>query len=159
MSERLSDIRRFIVAHYDLDELRTLCFDLGVNFDDLQGEMLSGKARELILQLARTRALQQLLQALHQSRSKAFEEADLGWPPEVVDSLYAELRAFDSSTTNSRRLAGVHYTEVKGQRVDIDNRSGGVYFEGQGPVHINGDVVGHGQTKIDDKTRSPSEGS
>jgi len=31
--------------------------------------------------------------------------------------------------------------------MNIDQRSGGVYFEGQGPVHINGDVVGRGQTK------------
>jgi len=31
--------------------------------------------------------------------------------------------------------------------INIDQHSGGVYFEGQGSVHINGDVVGRGQTK------------
>jgi hypothetical protein len=31
-----------------------------------------------------------------------------------------------------------------------DNRSGGVYFEGDGPIHINGDVLGKGQTKVRD---------
>lgn len=46
---------------YDLEELRTLCFDVGVNFDDLRGEGRSGKARELILQLQRTGRLGELI--------------------------------------------------------------------------------------------------
>lgn len=29
--------------------------------------------------------------------------------------------------------------------ISIDQRSGGVYFENQGPIHITGDVVGHDQ--------------
>jgi len=31
--------------------------------------------------------------------------------------------------------------------INIDQRSGGVYFDGQGPVHIEGDVVGGDQSK------------
>jgi len=34
----------------------------------------------------------------------------------------------------------------------VDNRSGGVYFEGEGSVHIQGDVVGGDQTKTSHET-------
>ena len=61
MASGLTQLHQFIVAHYSLDELRTLCFDLGVNYDDLGGEALSGKARELILKLGRERKLEELL--------------------------------------------------------------------------------------------------
>lgn len=40
---------------FDLGELRTLCFDLDVKYDDLGGEGLSAKTRELILFLQRQR--------------------------------------------------------------------------------------------------------
>jgi hypothetical protein len=46
MASGLTQLQQFIVAHYSLDELRTLCFDLEVNYDDLGGEALSGKARD-----------------------------------------------------------------------------------------------------------------
>ena len=36
--------------------------------------------------------------------------------------------------------------------VKVDNRSGGVYFEGEGSVHIQGDVVGGDQTKTSHET-------
>ena len=64
MASGLTRLHQFIVAHYSLDELRTLCFDLDANYDDLAGEALSGKARELILRLHRERSLDKLLPLL-----------------------------------------------------------------------------------------------
>ena len=37
----------FIDRHYSLDELRTLCFELGADYDNLPGEGKKGKARPL----------------------------------------------------------------------------------------------------------------
>ena len=42
-------LRDLIVNSFDLNELREICFDLGINFDDLRGERISDKARELII--------------------------------------------------------------------------------------------------------------
>ena len=39
------------------------------------------------------------------------------------------------------------FERVYNLTMNMDQRSGGVYLEGQGPVHIDGDVVGRGQTK------------
>jgi hypothetical protein len=53
MTNHLSHLRQIIAEHYSLEELRTLCFDLGVNYDELGGEGLSAKARELLAYLDR----------------------------------------------------------------------------------------------------------
>lgn len=50
---RLVKLRQILTSRLDESELQTLCFDLGVNYDDLPGEVLSDKARELILKMGR----------------------------------------------------------------------------------------------------------
>ena len=94
MDNDLSRIHRFIVECYSLDELRTLCFDLGANPDNLPGETLNSKARELLLWSGRQRQLDRLLAALHSDRTKQFDKAGLSTAPEAVASLYDRLHAF-----------------------------------------------------------------
>jgi hypothetical protein len=57
MDNPLIRVHQFILQHYSLGELRTLCFALRVNPDDLPGQALSDKTRELILRMGRTRGL------------------------------------------------------------------------------------------------------
>jgi hypothetical protein len=52
-AERLAELRENLVKHFDLEEFRTLCFDLDVNYDDLRGEGITAKARELVALLNR----------------------------------------------------------------------------------------------------------
>jgi hypothetical protein len=56
-----NELRLVLVMHFDLEELKDLCFALGVNFDDLRGEGRSSKARELVLFMQRRRRLGELL--------------------------------------------------------------------------------------------------
>ena len=44
----LARIRHTLVNSFDLDELRTLCFDLGMDFESLPGQSKPAKARELV---------------------------------------------------------------------------------------------------------------
>jgi len=46
--EILAQLRRRIIKHFSDDELRTLCFDMGVSYDSLGGQGTDGKARELV---------------------------------------------------------------------------------------------------------------
>ena len=57
---KLVQLHQRILKHFDEDELRTLCFDLGVNYDDLPGEARTGKARELVAFLDRRERLAEL---------------------------------------------------------------------------------------------------
>jgi hypothetical protein len=43
-----TDLRLILSLHFDLEEFRTLCFDLGIDFDNLRGEGKEAKARELV---------------------------------------------------------------------------------------------------------------
>jgi hypothetical protein len=71
MKDQLAELRRFIIERYDLEELRTLCFDLGVDYDSLGGEGKAARARELVALMGRQGRLDDLVAALQASRSSA----------------------------------------------------------------------------------------
>jgi len=64
----LALLRRNIESYFNLEELKTLCFDLGVNYDNLAGETLSGKSRELVNYCQRHNLLPDLLALCQESR-------------------------------------------------------------------------------------------
>jgi hypothetical protein len=98
MESPLERVYQFIVGHYDLEELRTLCFGLGVNYDTLRGEGTAAKARELLLYLGRRRQLDALLERLRADRPEAFAEARLSADAAALEELYAGLPAFGGGT-------------------------------------------------------------
>lgn len=58
--DQLAAVRERVLARYDEEELRTLCADLGVNYDDLPAQGRAGKARELVGRLDRQGRLLEL---------------------------------------------------------------------------------------------------
>ena len=54
-------LRRLLVEHFDIEDLRTLCFDLGEDYDSLRGEGKAGKARELVAYLERCGRISELV--------------------------------------------------------------------------------------------------
>lgn len=61
-------LRQALVNYFDLEELRTLCFDLGVDFDDLKGSGKGAKARELVQYWQHQGNLLPLVEAIHRQR-------------------------------------------------------------------------------------------
>jgi len=64
----LVPLRRLLNRRLNLEELRTCCFDLGVDFDNLGGEGKGGKLRALLAHLSQRQALPRLIGWLRQSR-------------------------------------------------------------------------------------------
>ena len=87
-----------LIDCYDLEELRTLCAQLGVPFDDLRGEGRQAKARELILWLERRGRLDELSATLR----PASQESDklrikvLSGQPQQVSDVGTQLMEMDS---------------------------------------------------------------
>ncbi len=54
-------LRRILVQRFDEGGLRTLCFDLGIDYDDLPGAGRANKARELVAYLDRRRRISDLI--------------------------------------------------------------------------------------------------
>jgi tetratricopeptide (TPR) repeat protein len=63
-----SQFRLLIQKHFDLEELRTLCFDVHVDYDSLRGEGKEAKVRELVATMHRNGRLPELVTALSQRR-------------------------------------------------------------------------------------------
>jgi len=61
-------LRQTIVEYFNAGEMRTLCFDLGVDYDDLPGQGKANKARELISYLQRRDRLPELMRMVKQLR-------------------------------------------------------------------------------------------
>jgi HEAT repeat protein len=96
MTNLLTRLHQFIARHYDLEELRALCFDLGVDFDELRGETKSAKAQALLLHLGRRRRLDRLLDALRRTRPQSFDRAGLSIASDALGVLYDALLAFEA---------------------------------------------------------------
>jgi hypothetical protein len=61
-------LRQILTQRFSFEELRTLCADLRVSFDDLKGEGQEAKARELIAYLQRRKQLGQLVSYIQKHR-------------------------------------------------------------------------------------------
>src|SRR4051794_38803286 len=56
----LGELHRRIVDKFTIDDLKTVCLRLEVNWDEIAGETLSAKSRELLLYLDRRGRLNEL---------------------------------------------------------------------------------------------------
>ena len=76
-------LRKNLVRHFNKEDLRTLCSDLGVDYDDLEGEGKEGQARELIAYLERRGRIQTLIEMCARLRPHVdWEQATHASPPE-----------------------------------------------------------------------------
>ena len=64
----LARIRHTLVDSFDLEELRTLCFDLGMDFESLPGQSKPAKAREMVNYWRNRRDLSTLTKAIRIER-------------------------------------------------------------------------------------------
>lgn len=68
---QMTRLRQMLVKYFNEEELRTLCFDLVVDYDDLPGTGKTNKARELISYLERRDSITELLIICRELRPKA----------------------------------------------------------------------------------------
>ncbi|MGD1994242.1 MAG: hypothetical protein PVI59_13705 [Anaerolineae bacterium] len=83
------DLRRILTLLFDDEELRTLCFDLNVDYDSLRGEGKAAKARELVALAERLGQMELLEAAVRRERP----DLDTAYSPERVQQLQASIMA------------------------------------------------------------------
>ena len=69
--ELLTALHQLLIQHFDDSELQTLCFDLGVDYENLPGQTKADKARELVEYMQRRNRLADLIQLCQQLRPSA----------------------------------------------------------------------------------------
>lgn len=70
----LAAVRKLILEYYNEEELRTLCFDLGIVYEDLPAKGRAAKARELVSRLNRNGQMDNLRQKV------TIERPNAKWP-------------------------------------------------------------------------------
>ncbi len=109
----LPQLRDFIVRNFNDNELRDLCFDLGIEYENLGGDNKSAKARELVAYSQRHGRLAELETTCLRLRPNSAPPANQG-------------TGSAASTAGSTTI----------------NRSGGMDIHAT-TVNIYGDVAGH----------------
>ncbi len=66
-------LRQILVERFTDDELRTLAYDLGLDYDSLNGTTKAGRARELVAYMERRQQLEELV------RAGRLQRPDIGW--------------------------------------------------------------------------------
>lgn len=115
----LVNVRSQLSEHFNLDELQTLCFDLGIQYDNLAGETLNAKVRELVKHCYRHDLLHNLIQQCQKMHAgvkwvKAADSGDISVLPEAWDDplhrIYALVKTFNRNRqqpySNARTLHG-----------------------------------------------------
>lgn len=72
-----AQIRETLDKYFDDGELRTLCFDLGIDYDNLSGDDKADKARELVRHCERRGRVVALYEAIYHRRPNAFWEREV----------------------------------------------------------------------------------
>lgn len=67
-SSEMAQLRKQIAFYFDLSDLQNLCWDLGIRYEDLGGDGLSAKVRELLAYCVRNGRLSDLLDYCRQER-------------------------------------------------------------------------------------------
>lgn len=134
----LSDLHGKLSSYFNLEEIRTICFGMGVDYDSLPGEGKAAKARELIYELARKGRLQELVDRLR------IERRHVAWadPPADLELPQAAAAGSSGSTTNIYNIDTGGGAYIPG----TVQTSGGA-FVGRDQV-VQGDIVQGSQVNI-----------
>jgi hypothetical protein len=70
-------LRELLTSHFNLEEIETLCFDLHIDFENLDGRSKQAKVREILLYCERNRQLDELVAAVQRLRPNLIDPAKL----------------------------------------------------------------------------------
>ncbi len=134
----LTELYQLLNHHFNLEEIRTLCFNLNVDYESVPGEEKPSRIRELLLALGRNGRLSELVTLVQQKRP------NVAW-----SSVLDDFQMPASLDINSRVVPAIspHKSEQNiintGGRAYIGGsiNTGGGEFVGRDKI-IHGDKVG-----------------
>ena len=143
----LTTLHRLLDDYFTLEEIRTLCLNLGIDYESVPGEEKQSRIRELLLGLGRHSRLTDLIPLLQQERPL------VDWLPVPDDFQLPESLAAETVVpTNQYHLYGemVQGDKVDGDKITIGNISdesvvaagAGAVAVGSRGVYVRGNVYG-----------------
>jgi hypothetical protein len=110
-------VRNQMARAFDLSELKTLCFDLNINYQDLPGETLNDKIRELLKYCFRRDRISHLISVLKKTRP------NIDWEATIVRQEGEDDRSFDLLEAHSliKQYNRRYQTLSKEKRIKTEN--------------------------------------
>ncbi len=109
----LAQLYQILCDRLDIEELRSLCFLAGVEYDDLRGEGRAGKARELIRYLDNRRQVAALVEAGKKMRP------DIDWPEMLAGQPLQPLVARPLAPTEAARQLKVFLCHASADKPQV----------------------------------------
>jgi hypothetical protein len=126
--KHMSILHNKISGYFNLEELKTLCMDLSVDFDSLPGQGKSEKIRELILYLNRTSRLFELADILPKDRPNVDWKVDIEQAAkEVLQSNISKPQQTETTASPSVFISGGSVGQVINAG-NVENISGNFSF-------------------------------
>ena len=130
----LPTLRDLLARHFNLDELRQLCFDLKIEHEDVPGDTRVAKAQSLVEYCLRHNRLPELGRRCRELRPKA------AWPD--VDALAAEMENVQQAITAQENLAGIlPDDQLAGMLAPLHLKETALLSQLIGEASVAGDVV------------------
>ena len=134
-SENLAELRHQLITSFNLDEIKTLCFDIGVDYEEIAGSdaTKSGLARSLIAYLLRRDKLPDLIAIVRLNRPDViwgdFQPPKPPQPEQATQSAPKYLRVFLCHGSPDKSVVRNLYHKLKADGfepwMDIEDLIGG----------------------------------
>lgn len=125
----LSQLHQDLDKYFSLDEVRTICFQLGIDHENIPGNYKSAFIRNLVVSLARQNRLQELVDEVRMERPRvnwADVPADFELPAPIAQE---ELRQVVQYHVYGDYVGG---DKVEGDKITVGNISGSTVAIGRG---------------------------
>jgi hypothetical protein len=134
-----TEMRTYIVEHFNDDELRDLCFELGIDYESLTGSGKSAKARELVSFCERHGRFADLEQVSRQLHSKPASTVGL-------------MKNVPSSST--LRLGLLPELEQRERNLMKLRQQAALYAAGEVPLHVLNQIEAEERLILEIKNRN-----
>ena len=140
----LTEFHQGLSRYFNLEEIRTLCLQMNVDYESVAGEEKSSRIRELLLAVARRGRLPELVALVRQERPM------VDWPPLPDDFELPESLAGDSAPVPANQYH-VYGDVVQGDKV-VGDKIEGDQISGVNISNAEGIAVGTGSSVNIQKT-------
>ena len=151
----MSRLRENLERFFSVEELRTLCFDLGVDFESVGGESKAGKTRELVAYSHRRGNLPELIAAARRARPAVRWDEPTTLVEPSVSALRAEGRYISGDVVSNTPLLDAR---TDGGRVMLDlARKSLALLEQEAAAYSSTTIPIRLRLEIEDKRRELAE--
>ena len=127
-AQYLSELHKQIDTYFSFNEVKTLCFDLGVDYENIPGNIRSAFIRNLIVSLAKQNRLQELVNKVRDERPFVDWQnvpSNFELPTSVAEEDIRQLvtyNVYGGDVVHGDKVAG---DKIAGDRISVGNISGG----------------------------------